>query len=336
MENCTNKWFGLIFVPAGKICFDTFVAISAWFMVDTAFKASRFVKVWLEILFYNVVFLALTALLGDGYTNPVTFRQWLGAFFPMIGNTHGFAASFAVYCLIVPFLKFIADRLTKKSAGLLALILIVTQSMSQLFGSYIGYVQPMASEILLFVMFYFIAFYLKRWPLRIQNCKPLLAVIVFGLWGMLCYMWYRHSMDPTGFWPGFIIGVGGSEFSINNVVAGFALLLLVKDIKMPHMPVVNTIATTTLGILIYHDHNFFRPVVWHRFIKASTWYYVQPLQFIAYVVIATLAVFFVGVVLDLARQYLLERPITRSKAFTRICARIDGLFAPADNNEQLQ
>ena len=64
MEYCTNKLIALALLPGGKLCFDTFIAISMWFLVDSSFKAVRFVKLWTEVLFYSVLTTIAALLLG--------------------------------------------------------------------------------------------------------------------------------------------------------------------------------------------------------------------------------------------------------------------------------
>lgn len=328
MDNCGNKLIGMLFIPLGKICFCAFVAISAWFTVDSKFKASRFLKVWFEILFYNLVFMALTSLLGTGYAPEITWNNWLGAFFPMFGNSHGFAASYAVYYLLTPFLAMIKDRLNQKSAGLLVVLLFGIQVFSSLLSIFTQYSQPIPSELLLFVFFYFTAYYLKKWPFGFQTNR-LISVFTFMLiYGVSLLSWIGYAYDPEHATIYSHLGLlVANESSIGNILAGFALFFFAQSITIPHIPAINMIATTTFGILLYHDHNYFRPVVWHRFVQASTWYYVGHFEFLLYVILATLAVFTVGAVFDFLRQHLLEKPFMKSKLFNKLCEKIDDLLA---------
>ncbi len=315
----------MMILPAGKICFDAFVAISAWYTVDAKFKASRFVKVWLQILFYNLVFTALTIKFGEEYTDPITFRDWLGCFFPMLGNSHGFAASYAMYYLLVPFLAMLAYQLTKQQTRLLVGLLFAMQVFSSLLGSITRYYQPMPSEVLLFVLFYYIALYLKRWPTKAQNNKFLLTFIVIITWLFVTAFWIGSALYPQSELFIFGIEITKDESSLGNILAGFSLFLLIKDIKMPYVPKINAIASTTFGVLLYHDHNFFRPVVWQQLIKVPTWYYEPPFRFVIYIVISTLFVFTAGMLFDFARQAA-ERVVMKTDCVKNICWKIDSIF----------
>lgn len=42
IDGSINKWIAYSFVPLGKICFNTFIAISMWFLVDSEFKFKKF------------------------------------------------------------------------------------------------------------------------------------------------------------------------------------------------------------------------------------------------------------------------------------------------------
>lgn len=336
MENSINKIIALLVIPAGKIGFCCFVAISAWFLVDSEYKGIRVLKLWLEVLFYNLVFVGATALLGDGYASPITWRNWLGAFFPIIGNTHGYAASYIAFYLLTPFLKMIANHLNKKSAGWLVGLLFTIQVFSTILAVLDYYSQPVKSEVTLFVLFYFTAFYIKRWPIRIEKNKVALWGILLACYGLVAAAWIGASYFPqhiTVF--NFVISISGDESSISNILAGFSLLLIVKDWKVPTIPWINKIATTILGILLIHDHNYFRPVVWHRFVRASEWYCVDPLKFVVLIVMYSIAVFGVGMIIDLLRQKFLEAPIMRSRTVANICERLDGIFTVNENKKEM-
>lgn len=330
MDNGINKWISMVILPAGKICFDSFIAISVWYTVDSKFKAQRFVKIWLEILFYNLVFTALTVQLGAGYTTPISVYNWIGNFFPMLGNSHGFAASYAMYYLLVPFLAMLAHQLTKRQTKIFIGLLFLIQVFSSIIGRTIYYYQPMPSEVLLFVLFYYVALYLKRWPGKLQTNKPLLALIVVCIWAFITISWVGNALFPDSRLYPYFIDITGNESSLTNIVAGFCLFLLVKDIKMPCIPQINAVASTTFGVLLYHDHNFFRPVVWDRFVQAPTWYYVSPVKFVLHILFAVLCIFVVGMIIDFIRQFL-ERQVFRMGFIQIFCQKVDCVFQKNDS-----
>ena len=333
MEGMTaNRIFSLIVLPAGKICFNCFVAISTWFLVRSTFKASRFVKVWLQVLFYNLVFLGATFAIGGEYAATLGWKNWLGAFFPMIGNSHGYAAAYLAFYLTIPFLRIVGDRIEKRQLTFLIVFLTVTQIMAGQLGFVTGYTQPFASEILLFVLCYFISLYLQKYPFQWQSNTAILLAIVLGIWLFTAFCRIFNGIYPANWFYMFFANIAtGSEFSAFNILAGYALFLCFYKIKMPANKVINTLATTTFGILLMHDHNYFRPVVWHVIMKTETWYYVPFVRFVCYMIVATLIIFVAGMLIDFVRQFCIEKYILRTGMIKNLCGKLDGVFASLQN-----
>ncbi len=148
-EHTMNRTIAMMVLPAGKICFNCFVAISTWFLVNSKFKATKFLKVWFQVLFYNLVVLAGVQIIG-GAESGITYRQWIGAFLPIIGNSHGYAAAYLAFYLSLPFLEMVKIKINKNQLILFISILSLTQLGTTAIGPVIGYTQPMPSEILLF------------------------------------------------------------------------------------------------------------------------------------------------------------------------------------------
>ncbi len=63
-QNCTNKYIGLMFFPGGKICFDAFIVLSVWFLIDQSFKIEHFFRTWILTLFYSITFAVVAFELG--------------------------------------------------------------------------------------------------------------------------------------------------------------------------------------------------------------------------------------------------------------------------------
>ena len=336
MEGLTNnRIISLIILPLGKICFNCFVALSTWFLASSTFKSSRFVKIWCQVLFYNIVFLGLASIMGQEYIEPLSWKTWLGSLFPIIGNSHGYAAAYMAFYLSLPFLKLISDAVNKKQLLCLIFILVMTQLAPGLLGNLIGYVQPFISEILLFVMCYFISVYLQRYPKGWQTNKWLLCGVFVFSWLLTAFFRILNVMIPELWFPSFFINwVTGSEFSIINIAAGYALFLLFNMIKMPYNRVINGIASTVFGVLLAHDHNYFRSVLWQGIFRTSQWYYIPTIEFIGRMVLITVIIMVVGGASDFLRQKLLEKPIMKTRLTLSICNFIDNWFSNSSPKER--
>lgn len=92
-------------------------------------------------------------------------------------------------------------------------------------------------------------------------------------------------------------------------------------IILHHNKIINKIASYTFGILLIHDHHFFRNFVWTTYIKNGLWY--QSNHLILRIVISGVLIFFLCSVVDYYRQNLLEKNIVRTKIFGKISNKLD-------------
>lgn len=238
-----NKAVAYLFVPIGKIVFDTFLAISTWFMVDTIFKSERFWKIWFQVLFYNLLLVTLGLALNMDASIGV--RQFVGSFFPIVGNSHGFASTYLIFLLLIPFFRMVIERCDKKGIVFLTALLLIIQVVSMIIGKIIGYSQPLSSEVTLFALMFFIAYCLKHiasiddWSKR-RTIIISAAIVLFVYIAELSLYWLRVKHPTIPF--DSLISLCNDESSITNIVAGFALFILVKNIKMKYSKIINVIS----------------------------------------------------------------------------------------------
>lgn len=177
MDSCINKWIAYVILPGGKICFDTFIAISCWFLVDQTFRAERFIKMWLEVLFYSVLTISIAALLGSQFT----VLDWITAFLPITGSVQGYAQTYLAFYLLLPFLTKVSQNMTKRQnkyiIGLLTMFCIVYRIVSYFEWSE----QSVYCRLILFVYIYFIILHIKKNHL-FEN-KLLTGIMTITLWG---------------------------------------------------------------------------------------------------------------------------------------------------------
>lgn len=326
MDSCANKVIASLVLPGGKIAFTCFVAISMWFLVDQRFRAARFLRSWLEVLFYSVLMAAVSALLGA----QLSGRDWLGTLLPIGGNTHGFAATYLVFYLLLPVLSRLADGLTRKQVIWIGFVLLYAQVIEPilaLFGFADLSLHPFVSEITLFALCYFIALYLRRWPPRWTREALIPGVIVLVVWlaisALTVVQWVRSGNTA----PFLLAALASNESSILYIVGGFSLFLCFNALPMTSFPVINKVAGTTFGILLIHDASFFRYVLWDSIVRAPLWWYdvAYPLCLGA----ATIAIFCIGAIVDLLRQQLLETPLARTSVFARATEAMDSIWVDA-------
>ena len=309
---------GRLLLPLGKICFVTFVAISMWFLCDVSYvRFSRFMKTWLETLLYSVGFTFITYNMG-GIVSPSDF---VSSFFVMLGNSHGFAASYLIFLLLLPFVVKATHNISKFQARYLLIILCCIQVIVCILGGAFNYLQPISSEVTLFILCYVIMLNLKRWQIssRFSTVLELLCILgtcVLTYWGY--GIAYRGGNVPL---LNELLILVQDESSLLYIASGFSLFFLAKKIHIPYCKWINQIAKVTFGILLIHDHNFFRSTFWHECIRTQVTYHSIYLPII--VVITVLLTYYALGVIDWLRQELLEKWIVNSKAYSCIFKKMD-------------
>lgn len=313
----TNKFFSLFLIPFGKLAFDCFIAISCWFLVDQKFKMNKFLKVWIEVLFYSVSFTIVSYIMGA----QLTWRNWFSVFLPISGNSHGFAASYLAFYLLIPFLNRMTHNLTKKQARVLLVLFFYVEVCTQIVGYFAQYKQPMSSELLVFILIYILMFNLKKWPIKMLDKKLITFIIFFLIYGSVWMAWYCNFILPGNQFSQIMFSIMFDESSVTNIIGGIALFYFFKNLKIRTFPLINNLATGTLGILLIHDHNFFRYHFWPQIVKTPEWY--ESTKYIFLMGLFVIWTFVIGFIIDQLRKKFIESPLFRIKKIQLLCEKYD-------------
>lgn len=96
-----NVFFSYLMGAYGRIAVNLFIFISVYFMWDSNFNMSRFVKVWLETVLYLLLFSIISML----FLKKFSYSVLLHCFFPIFGLTVWFISIYLILYSISPFLK---------------------------------------------------------------------------------------------------------------------------------------------------------------------------------------------------------------------------------------
>ena len=310
-----NWYIAWFFVPIGKICFNTFLAISAWFLVDKAFKSERFFKTWLQVFFYSIGGAALAFFLGL----QMTWRDGFSALFPITGNSHGFAAAYLAFYLLTPFLSIVAKRIGKKPLAFLIIILLYFQVFSKGIAFITQYTQNLYSELQLFVLVYFIVLYFKKFGIKIFEKRTFNIIVVLISWVLLFVMMCLRRQSNN--YIELFFSINNDESGIIYIISGCSLFFLFKNINIKTNIIINKIAGTTFGILLIHDHNFLRPLFWKNILHVQDWYLSS--YFGLYLFLTSLTVFIVCALIELIRQIIFNNTIYKLQGMKKIFNKID-------------
>lgn len=325
MAPCLNRWLAYLILPGGKICFDTFIAISAWFLVDQSFKAERFTKMWLEVLFYSLLTTVMASILGSQFTGI----EWFSAFLPITGGVQGYAQTYLAFYLMLPFLSKVANGLTRNQNKFILICLSLFCFGFRFISSLVWSEQSVYCRLVLFVFVYFLMLYMKRFPYKwLDNTALMLLVSILG-WGVIFTYYVLTVLYPE--WNGwkyffvFIADEGGVLF----LITGIAIFFLFKSVKIRYRKWINVLGGTTLAVILIHDGHFFRGWTW-SLLRTSEWYYSS--FFFWRVILCEVVIYLTCSLIDFARKSVFEKTLFLAKWMRTLCEEWDKFIADKSLN----
>lgn len=166
-----NSIFFYLFGAWGKTGINCFLMITGYFMCKSQITWRKFLKLLLEVEFYNLMIYAIFVL--SGY-EMFSLQECVKSIVPMRNITDGFTSCFLVFYLCIPFLNILAHNMDRKQHGLLILLCLfiytvhVTVPGMSVSMNYVSW----------FCTLYFIASYIRLYmSQRLNDVK----------WGGICY-----------------------------------------------------------------------------------------------------------------------------------------------------
>ena len=327
-NNIANLLWGGVIIPGGKIGYDCFVIITAWFLSGKQFKGRRFINIALEAIFFNIVGMGLATALNNGIIEPITPRNWIGCFFPISGITHGFAIYYLVFLLLLPLLNYVSEKMSKKNTQAILLLLFLIKIWSPVFRHIVDIANftDLTDGLYTFVFIYFVIVYIKRWPFKFHIHRAIWVSVFALLWILVSASYILSVAYPEiGVFSLFCSFSAGDSSPVTMLIA-FCLFFLFKDIKVKQNKFINFIASHTFGILLFHDHNYFRYIIWERVFSVKKSYEFGFGALVLYTVSVVIIIFLIGTVIDLIREYALEKNIQKTKIYSKICGTLENYF----------
>lgn len=171
---CSKSIFFYIFGMCGKTGIDCFMLITGYFMCKSAITIKKYLKLLLEVIFYNVVIYTIFVVAGKHQFSSV---ELFFAIVPIQEIGGSFISCFLLYYLFIPYLTILVSQLNKKQhRRLLVLCLFIYTVLITL-----PYFQVTMNHITWYSVLFFIGSYIRKYDLF-----PALNTIQWG--GFLCYV----------------------------------------------------------------------------------------------------------------------------------------------------
>lgn len=238
----------------GVVCINLFAMLTGFLCVDKQWKLARYAEIWLQVLFYNLLFFLLA---NFAHFGCLPLGSLLRRLYPFASQYWYFTAYSTLFC-VLPFLNKVLASSTKKQMLWLLSGLFCAFSLGGLHDA--SYLADYGTNPTWLGVMYIVGAYFKLFPVK-QRRLLLMLLYAGGVllnWGLLHCRGYdaasRICISYT------------SPLVIVQSCSLFLLLLGVKVAWLPCRKTLALLATTSFGVYLFHCHS----TMWvflHSFVK---------------------------------------------------------------------
>jgi len=291
----------------GKVGVDCFVLLSGYFMctyTGGGLRPRRLLKLWMQLFFYSAgiyIAMGLAGISRFGAEGNFTY------FLPVSRNVYWFGTRYFFLMLLSPFLNKLMQGMTRKEyRRLLAVCTVIVSVLPTLLRT--GYAIP---NMTLMLYLYLLAGYLRLHPEPLFQRKWLALGMAVGSYLFmvgytLAHSWLLPRLPFLRFLPRQNFSPGNS---IPALLCALGLFLFFRNLKVRGNRAVNLIASGAFGVYLLHDHSKpLREWLWLDIFDARP-LLARPAALAWHIIWVVLAIFAIGILIDLFRQYVLEKPL---------------------------
>ena len=338
-EGTANYFFSNFFLGASQCGVNIFFIISGYFLINSSFKLSRVVNIWLETVFYSLLWCVV--LIVKSRTFSLSF---LSAFIPFTSNSYWFVTNYLLILLLFPFLnRFILDfDKTKTFIGMVVLF-VAFCLIPSIFPS--SSVIPYLSfgggyDIVWSVICYLTGAYIRVYAPKIRKRTQIICLMA-SLFLIPLSVTFLHAIRDmhnaiTDMIYIYIFkekdSIMISYSSVFVYAASISLFLIFKDIRVKSERIkhaINYVASLTFAVYLIHNNDLIIDDLWTELNPSR---YENSSFLFVYMIICVLGIFAVCCLLEAARSALSGYLHKKTELESR-CQKVQERFIAALDNK---
>lgn len=300
-----NTTFYSLLGAWGKTGINCFVLITGYFMCKSQITLRKFLKLFLWVITYTVIFLVIFLLCNY---KPFGALSMIYEAIPLKNITNGFTSCFIVFYLCIPFLNILLNNLIKKQHQWLILLLLFIYTIH---GSVPKLMSVNMNYVSWFTVLYFIAAYLRYYPIKEYNTKfwGFATLISFGLSSIgilaLNYMQTILGINPNVGLSYMLVQDSNAFLALTSGITSF---MWFKSMKIRNSKLINTIAASAFGVLLIHaNSSTMRQWLWKDTVDCIG-HFDTPYYWL-YAIGCVLAIYAICTIIDFIRIKTIETPL---------------------------
>ena len=285
----------------GDIGIGLFFAITGYFYVTkkTIPSLKKVIGIVLFYAFFSILVIGVGIFIGEvvGMSkHDLIFLSVKSLFIPVTGGVWWFVSAYVVLIVLCPHINHIMNMVGKK--GFLFVITLFG-IFDYLLGGVLG---GSLNDLEKAIFFYLIGAYTRQFAneKKILNGKIILVLVAFMAMHSVA-RFCSFYLSPN--WKFLFLII--TSISVPFIV--FSLLFLFAKSNAKQINFVNTLASFTFGVYLFHDAPFTRKILWHVLIKPENTFFSD--LFIPTMFVSVILVFATGCIIDLFRQKFFEQKI---------------------------
>lgn len=246
-----NSLFYYAFGIWGKTGINCFVMITGYFMCTSQISLRKFLKLLLQIEFYNIIIAVIFLSIGyKGYN----WGNFLLDIMPFRSISTGFISCFIFFYLLIPFLNVMVKALSRMMHIKLILLLLTIYC----FMLYLPHSVVTFNYVSWFVVLYFVSSYIRFYPESIyksDNSKVWgwlsLAAIFMSFFSVVSIMLLNRYCNTEIHSFLFVL----DSNALLAFLTGATTFMFFKNLRIKNYKIINAIAATTFGVLLIHSNS---------------------------------------------------------------------------------
>lgn len=302
----------------GELGVNIFVIISGYFMLNKKISIKKIISIVLTVNFYFIIESYIGCnlhLLPPTHSAGEFIKQYM---FPVTLGRFWFITTYLYLYIFSPFINQFLNSLSKEMFKKYLLVSLVFLSViPSLFGLLYGsslIINPY-SNLIWFILLYSVGAYIRKFDISFLDTRKKSLIVLITSWTLLLL-----NIPIIFYLKNFFVSLGTERCSYgcnpNSLlltISSIALFQIFVKTKINNNKVINTFATTTLGVYISTS------IVLDRFIWQYLFNIIQyayyPLGFLG-VIFISIFLFLIASTIDLIRQLIFNviRKISTSKS----------------------
>lgn len=285
----------------GKCCVDMFVLISGYFLVNSSFKVKKAVKLWLQASIISALFTVGAFLRGA----ELSAWDWIYGLFPIPFSVYWFVTTYFVLYLLSGYINSFIRAVSREGLlGLIAVLLAVVSLLPTFTTARMAY-----SNLLLFIMLYLIAAYIRLYSPKIFESKYCLAIgLGLNLLFLALYLLFSVLGQSAPLFARLANNFDAMEKTQTLLCAVF-IFAGFKNLRLKGSAFINTVSASAFGVYLIHDN----PYMWDFWWKDTLhcYAYLDSPYFIVSAIAAIALTYVVCTLLDMLYRLAIEKPLWR-------------------------